>query len=140
MSFTKSKIVKLAFGQIGLADYMYDLDGGQVDEAYDLLDAMVAGWEANGIRIGWPTNPGGTKLQPSATDLNNLVLVSQALAVGMVPSVGPDAELQVPDYALEALVANLALRLANTLGKQPPPALLQTALRRKPSSAESPEE
>jgi len=56
------------------------------------MDAMVGGWNANGVRIGYPL-PG----YPEASNI--------------------DAETGVPDYANEAIYLGLALRLAPGFGK-----------------------
>jgi hypothetical protein len=95
--WTKQDIVQQAFEAIGLGSYVYDLDTGQVRGALMKLEAMVASWEANGIRIAFDF---GEK---------------------------PLEEMEVPDYAVEALYTNLALRLAPTVGKAVHPDLEKIA-------------
>lgn len=95
--WTKQEIVQQAFEAIGLGSYVYDLDAGQIQGALTKLEAMIASWEANGIRIAFDF---GEK---------------------------PLAEMEVPDYAVEALYTNLALRLAPTMGKQVHPDLEKIA-------------
>lgn len=96
MSWTKRQFIEQAFEEIGLAAYVYDLTPEQLDSALRRLDAMVAGWNANGVRIAYPlvSNP----------DDNDI-----------------DADSGVPDYAIEAIYLNLAVRLAPGFGKTPSP-------------------
>lgn len=92
MGWTKRQFVEQAFEEIGLAAYVYDLTPEQLQSALRRLDAMMAGWGANSIRIGWP--------MPSTPDASDL-----------------DADTKVPDVANEAIYLNLALRMAPGFGK-----------------------
>jgi hypothetical protein len=93
MGWTKRQFVEQAFEEIGLAAYVYDLTPEQLQSALRRLDAMMAGWNANGIRIGWP--------MPSTPQTSEL-----------------DVDTKVPDVANEAIYINLALRIAPGFGKQ----------------------
>jgi P22 tail accessory factor len=92
MGWTKRQFVEQAFEEIGLAAYVYDLTPEQLQSALRRLDAMMAGWNANGIRIGWP--------MPSTPDTSDI-----------------DVDTKVPDVANEAIYLNLAVRLAPGFGK-----------------------
>ncbi len=92
MGWTKRQFVTQAFEEIGLAAYVYDLTPEQLQSALRRLDAMMAGWNANGIRIGWPI--------PSNPDNADL-----------------DQDSGAPDIANEAIYLNLAVRLAPSFGK-----------------------
>jgi hypothetical protein len=92
MGWTKRQFVEQAFEEIGLASYVFDLTPEQLQSALRRLDAMMAGWNANGIRIGWP--------MPSAPDASDI-----------------DVDTKVPDVANEAIYLNLALRIAPGFGK-----------------------
>lgn len=92
MGWTKRQFITQAFEEIGLAAYVYDLTDEQLDSALRRLDAMVAGWNANGVRIGYPL--------PSSPQNSDL-----------------DQETGVPDFANEAIYLNLARRLAPSFGK-----------------------
>jgi hypothetical protein len=92
MSWTKRQFITQAFEEIGLAAYVFDLTPEQLDSALRRMDAMVAGWNANGVRIGYPL--------PGSPEASNI-----------------DAESGVPDYANEAIYLGLALRLAPGFGK-----------------------
>lgn len=94
MGYTKRQFVEGAFEEIGLASYVFDLSPEQLESAVRRMDAMMAEWNGKGIRLGYPI-PGS----PQDTDLDD-------------PS-------NVPDSAWEAITANLALRLAPTMGKTP---------------------
>jgi hypothetical protein len=93
MSYTKRQFVEEAFVEIGMANYTFDLQPQQLDTALRRLDAMMATWNAKGIRLGYPL--------PSSPQDSDL-----------------DTETQVPDSANEAIVANLAIRIAPGYGKQ----------------------
>lgn len=92
MGWTKRQFVEQAFEEIGLAAYVFDLTPEQLQSALRRLDAMMAGWNANGIRVGWP--------MPSSPDQSNL-----------------DEDTGVVDVANEAIYLNLAVRLAPGFGK-----------------------
>jgi hypothetical protein len=92
MGWTKRQFVEQAFEEIGLAAYVFDLTPEQLQSALRRLDAMMAGWNANGIRIGWP--------MPSTPDGSDL-----------------DTDTNAPDVANEAIYINLAARLAPGFGK-----------------------
>lgn len=92
MTWTKRQFVEQAFEEIGLAAYIFDLTADQLTRALYKMDAMIAGWNANGIRIAYPL--------PSSPDSADL-----------------DQETGVPDFANEAIYLNLAIRLAPAFGK-----------------------
>jgi|SRR3990167_10919222 len=93
MSYTKRDFVKAAFEEIGLASYVFDLSPEDLESALRRLDAMMASWNAKGIRLGYPL-PGS----PGNSDL--------------------DAETGVPDHANYAIFANLGLAIAPLYGRQ----------------------
>jgi hypothetical protein len=93
MGWTKRELITQAFEEIGLASYVFDLTPDQLQSAMRRLDAMIASWNANGIRIGYPL--------PSSPDAGNI-----------------DDDSGIPDAAVEAVYLNLALRLAPGFGKQ----------------------
>ncbi len=93
MSYTKRQFVEEAFAELGMANYTFDLQPQQLDTALRRLDTMMATWNAKGIRLGYPL--------PSSPQDSDL-----------------DTETQVPDSANEAIVTNLAIRLAPQYGKQ----------------------
>jgi hypothetical protein len=92
MSYTKRQFVEEAFAELGMANYTFDLQPQQLDTALRRLDTMMATWNAKGIRLGYPL--------PSSPQDSDL-----------------DTETQVPDSANEAIVTNLAIRLAPQYGK-----------------------
>lgn len=92
MAFTKRDIVNQAFEEIGLASYVFDLQPQQLDSALRRLDAMMATWNAKGIRLGYPLPS-----SPADSDL--------------------DQDTGVPDNAIEAMILNLAVRVAPGFGK-----------------------
>ncbi len=92
MGYSKLQFVQAAFEEIGLAAYVFDLQPQQMESALRRLDAMMAEWNAKGIRLGYPI-PGS----PENSNLN--------------------AETGVPDSANEAIICNLGMRLASGYGK-----------------------
>ncbi len=102
MGYSKRQFVMAAFEEIGLAAYAFDVQPEQFESAMRRLDAMMADWNGKGIRLGYPL-PGS----PENSDL--------------------DAESQVPDSAYEAIIANLAIRIAPSYGKQVMPQTQTTA-------------
>lgn len=92
MGWTKRDFIKQAFEEIGLASYVYDLTTDQLQSALRRLDAMIAGWNSNGVRIGYPLSD-----SPNSSNI--------------------DADTGVPDFACEAIYLGLAMRLAPAFGK-----------------------
>jgi hypothetical protein len=96
---TKRQIIDMSYGAIGLAGYTFDLQPEQIEFARQMLDAMMAQWNAQGIRLGWPIPSG-----PTSGDV--------------------DEETYLPDSALSAVYLNLGTILASTHGKQVMPVYL----------------
>ena len=102
MGYSKRQFVAAAFEEIGLASYAFDLQPQQFESALRRLDAMMASWNALGIRLGYP--------MPSSPQFSDL-----------------DAQSEVPDSANEAIITNLAIKLAPGYGKQVMPETKATA-------------
>jgi hypothetical protein len=92
MGYTKKQIIEQAFEEIGLASYVFDLTADQLDSALRRLDLMVSSWYLKNIRIGYPL--------PASPGDSNI-----------------DQQVDTPMQANEALVLNLAVRLAPAYGK-----------------------
>lgn len=92
MSWTKRQFIEEAFDEAGLAAYVFDLSPSQMNSAKYKMDRMLAVWNAKGIRIGYPIPP-----SRSTDDLNVVT--------------------NVPDSAHEAIITNLAIRIAPSYGK-----------------------
>jgi hypothetical protein len=92
MGYTKRQFVSSAFEEIGLAEYVFDLQPEQLEGALRRLDSMMAEWNAMGIRLGYS--------MPSSPQDSDL-----------------DSETNVPDSAWEAIITNLAIRIAPGYGK-----------------------
>lgn len=102
MGWTKRQYITKAFSKLGLAAYVYDLTTEQLNDAAGDLDAMMAGFNANGIRIGWPMAS-----NPDDIDL--------------------DVDTKSTDVAHEAIYLGLAIRIAGDYGKQITPSMGQQA-------------
>lgn len=93
MGYSKRQFVQSAFEEIGMASYVFDLQPEQLESALRRLDSMMADWNGKGIRLAYPL-PGS----PEDSDI--------------------DAESEVPDSANEAIITNLAIKIAPAYGKQ----------------------
>ena len=102
MSYSKRQYVEAAFAEIGMAGYVFDLQPQDLEQALRRLDAMMAEWNAKGIRLGYPL-PGS----PQFSDIN--------------------AQSEVPDSATEAIITNLGMRLAAGYGKAVMPQTMMVA-------------
>ena len=93
MSYTKRQLVEAAMAEIGLASYAFDLLPEQRELALRRLDSMMAEWNTRGLRLGYPVPD-----NPADSDI--------------------DVDSNLPDAAWEAVITNLALRMAPSYGKQ----------------------
>lgn len=93
MGYTKQEFVNDAFDEIGLANYNFDLQPEQLQSAVRKLDRMMATWNGDGIRLGYPL--------PSSPSSSSLTTATN-----------------VPDSANDAIVLNLAISIAPSFGKQ----------------------
>ena len=102
MSYTKRQLVDAAMAEIGLASYAFDLMPEQREGALRRLDSLMAEWNTRGLRLGYPIPD-----NPADSDI--------------------DDDSNIPDAAWEAVITNLAIRLAPSYGKQVNIATMTTA-------------
>lgn len=102
MSWTKRQIVEAAFEEIGIGGYNFDIQPEMFEIGLKRLDALMATWNAKGIRLGYPIQS-----TPDFADL--------------------DEDSMIPDSANEAAFLNLTLRICPVFGKQISPELKQSA-------------
>lgn len=93
MGYSKRQFVTAALEEIGVAAYSFDLQPEMLQSALRRLDSMMADWNGKGIRLAYPL--------PSSPQFSDI-----------------DAESEVPDSANEAIITNLAIRVAPSYGKQ----------------------
>lgn len=93
MAYKKLDIVDLAFQEIGIASYEFDLNPQETNGALRQLDVMMATWNRRGIRLGYPIPS-----SPNNSDLDQII--------------------DIPDNAFEAMYLNLAVRISTGFGKQ----------------------
>ena len=100
--WTKGQIIEEALGELALQGHVFNLGADEMKSALRRLDMMMATWNAKGIRVGYalPTRADGSDL---------------------------DQMSGLPDMALEAVMLNLAIRLAGGYGKALPPQTMATA-------------
>ena len=89
--WTKAQIIEQAFAVLGLGDYAFDMSAEERQTAVRTLDGMMAAWDADGSRLGY-------LLAVGEADLNT--------------------DSGLPDWAMEAVYMNLAVRLGQAQGKQ----------------------
>jgi hypothetical protein len=75
VGYSKRQFITAALSEIGLADYVFDLQPQDLESGLRRLDSMMAEWNAKGIRLGYPI-PGS----PQFSDIN--------LAIRLAPSYG----------------------------------------------------
>lgn len=100
--WTKFQLLDEAFGDIGLASYIFDIEAEEQEKALRQLDMMMSNWGIKGIRVGY-------QLSQTPDD----------------SSINKDSGL--PEYAIEAVTKALAIRLAPKYNKMPSPLLLAQA-------------
>lgn len=96
MGYTKGDLVEAALTEIGIAGNEFDVVPEDMEKDIRRLDSMLAEWVNQGLLLGYPTNS-----SPNTTE--------------------EDTESNIPDIAHEAVITNLALRLAPSYGKQVSP-------------------
>jgi hypothetical protein len=102
VGYTKRQFIEGAFEEIGMANYVFDLQPEQLQSALRRLDVMMAEWNAKGIRLRYPI--------PSSPQDSDL-----------------DQQSDTPDSAWEAIITNLAVRIAPGYGKAVSPDTKTTA-------------
>ena len=92
MGYTKKQFVEAALEELGITNYVFDVSSRSTQSALRRLDAMMQEWNARSIRIGY-----FTPVTPEESEIS--------------------AESGVPDAANEAIILNLAIRIAPSYGK-----------------------
>jgi len=98
MSWTKREIITQAFGELGLASYVFNLTAEELQDAMRRLDTLMGLCTTRNI-IFTTVYP-----QPATYGAGDL-----------------DDDTNAPDDALEPMYLNLAIRLAPSFGKTPSP-------------------
>lgn len=93
MSLTKRQVVEAGLEEIGIASFEFDIQPEELQSGLRRLNAMMAEWNARGIRLGYPL-----VADPANDDV--------------------DQDTGVPDSAYEAMITNLAIKLAPAYGRQ----------------------
>lgn len=99
--WSKRQLIREAHNELGLgADF--DISPEEDQSALRRMDAMLALWEAKGVRIGY-----AFPADPTSSD--------------------PDTPSGIPDSAAETVALNLAIRLAPSFGKAVKPETTKAA-------------
>lgn len=91
MGWTKQQLVEQAFEEIGMANYVFDLQVEQRQSAMYQLDAMMAEWHAFGVRLGYPlsSSPSDSSLSTDTNVRNSAVqAIRKNLAIMLAPAYG----------------------------------------------------
>lgn len=91
MSYTKGELVSAALEEIGIAEYEFDISPEMRESGIARLDMMIASWGSRGIKLSYP--------------------------IAKVEDAESTEDTNIPDWAWEAVVTNLAVRLAPQYGK-----------------------
>jgi hypothetical protein len=102
MTTTKRKLALSAFVELGFGGTEFDIDPEQLVNALSALDMMMAEWAGRGARLGY--------VLPNDYSLSRF-----------------DQDMSVPDWSYSAIVANLAIWIAPSLGKTPSPQTITKA-------------
>lgn len=94
MTWKKLDYVNAAYEELGLANYIFDLEPEQLQTAVNKLDNLMLEWDSRGIKLGYPFAS-----NPSIDTINE--------------------ETNLPPQANNAIICNLAVRLAPSVGKTP---------------------
>ena len=92
MSYTKGELASAALEEIGIAEYEFDISPEQRQSVIGRMDMMIAGWNSRNILLSYP--------------------------ISKEENSSPDDDSNIPDWSWEAVVTNLALRIAPSYGKQ----------------------
>ena len=120
MAWTKRQIIEQAFEEMGLASYVYDLSADQLQSALRRLDLMVASWQTKNIQIGYPlsTYPNNSNIDEEIqTSLNNNEALVLNLAVRLAPSYGKVIQPETK-VAAKALYDQLLIDAAAPIEQQ----------------------
>lgn len=82
-----------ALEEIGIASYEFDISPEQLQSGIKRLDAMMGSWDGKGIRLGY--------MLSSSPETSNA-----------------EDNAGIPDWCNEAVITNLAIRMAPSYGKQ----------------------
>jgi len=96
MGYTRRQYIEAAFEELGLAEYTFDMQPEQYQGAARRLDSMLLDWNGRGLRLG-----------PNIS--------------GSVAGAELNTDMGIPDIANEAIILNLAIKLAPSYGKTPSP-------------------
>lgn len=102
MAYTKRTFIELAFEELGIGDYIFDLQPEELSKAVVRLDGMMARWAVDGVEVGYPLAG-----SPEDSDI--------------------DSDVDLPLFAIEPIYTNLAILLGPSVGKIASPATKKTA-------------
>ena len=109
----KLDIINMAFDELGLSGYIYDLEPEQLELANKKISAMIASWSLGSVRTQWRFN---TPYTDDADIANNIVeAVYLNAAVRLAPSLGKVATQDTKLAAKKALEAIIGSKKPHSL-------------------------
>ena len=100
--WTKRQIIDAAFTEIGMGQYVFDVQPEELTDALLKLDSLMAEWIGEGIVVGYvPVD------NPATIEL--------------------DGDSDIPANLVRPVIDNLAVNIAPMFGKQPSPITLKNA-------------
>ena len=91
MSYTRAELASAALEEIGIAEYEFDISPDMRQSVIRRMDMMMAEWDVKGIHLSFP--------------------------ISKEENTEPDDDSGIPDWAWEAVITNLAVRIAPSYGK-----------------------
>jgi hypothetical protein len=92
VGWKKRELIQEAYAEIAMQDSVFNIDPDMLQSALRRLDSMMATWDSKGIRVGY-----NLSTQANGSNL--------------------DDDSGIPDFANEAVLLHLAIRLAPGVGK-----------------------
>lgn len=102
MTTTKNDLVRQALKKLAVTGFDYEVDPSESESGLVELEAMMAEWDGQGIRVGY--HLANTPEEADGSD-----------------------DAGIPDFSRNAIVYNLAMRIAPEYGKEPSGAVVAGA-------------
>lgn len=123
MSWTKRELITAAYTELGMANYVFDLEPDQLQTAVLRMDSLFAHWEGMGIHLGYATSdtPGSANLDtPSGIPGYANAAAYLGLALILAPSVGKNISPITAAGARATYLGLLRKSMVPTIEKQLP--------------------
>lgn len=89
MAITKRAIINLAFSELGLGAYAYDIQPEDYTTALEKLDDLMAEWSGYGIETGYPLNT-VSSTQTMDEEIGLILQLKSGVAAALAVEIAPD--------------------------------------------------